>query len=176
MPCRLIGFTTTSSSHWLFYAAFVTVNTSLMLLQAVFPYTGPISPKDRALIVFNALFIAAGIFANLAFEEIGLGLYVVVLLARRGDLRSPQGPQPLVMYHSVAYVLGLVLTQGKNSHGLKLPVVWLHTLPDRVDQGGDFEKKTGGSPGCDGPRSNRGPGRQRQRRGPGSVGVRHPAG
>lgn len=67
----------------------------------------------------------AGIFANLAFEEIGLDLYVVVLPAGVAIyVLRRRGPQPLVTYHSVAYVLGLVLTRGENSHGLQLPVVW----------------------------------------------------
>lgn len=112
--CRLIAFHDDEFSHWLFFAGFVMVNAALMLLQAVFPYDGPVGSKDRALIVFNGLFIAAGIFANLAFEEIGLDLYIVALLAGVAIyLLRRRGPQPLVLYYSVAYVLGLVLTAGK---------------------------------------------------------------
>ncbi|HEU4868605.1 MAG TPA: hypothetical protein VFV09_12875 [Actinomycetota bacterium] len=112
--CRLIVFHDDEFSHWLFFAGFVMVNASVMLLQIVFPYDGQLRPRDRALIVFNSLFVAAGIFANLAFEEIGLDLYVVVLLAGVAIyLLRRRGLQPLLLYYSVAYVLGLLLTAGK---------------------------------------------------------------
>jgi hypothetical protein len=112
--CSIIAFNDDEFSHWLFFAGFVMVNASVMLLQIVFPYDGQLRPRDRALIVFNSLFVAAGIFANLAFEEIGLDLYVVVLLAGVAIyLLRRRGLQPLLLYYSVAYVLGLVLTAGK---------------------------------------------------------------
>ena len=112
--CRIVVFHDDEFSHWLFFAGFVMTNAALMFLQVVFPYGGEIRRGDRALIVFNALFIAAGIFANLAFEEIGLDLFVVALLAVVAlYLMRRKGPQPLVVYYSVAYALGLVLTGGK---------------------------------------------------------------
>jgi hypothetical protein len=65
------------------------------------------------LLAANACFIAAGIFANLAFERIGLDLYVVALLAAVAVylVRRRRG-QPLLLYYSTAYVLGLLLTAG----------------------------------------------------------------
>ena len=57
------------------------------------------------------LFIALGIFANLAFEEIGLDLYVVALLALIAvGLFLTRRRQPILLYYSAAYVLGLIAT------------------------------------------------------------------
>lgn len=53
-----------------------------------------------AWLIGNGLFIGAGIVANLAFEVIGLDLYVVALLAALA----------LVVYYSCAYSVGLVVT------------------------------------------------------------------
>ena len=57
----------------------------------------------------NALFLAAGILANLGFEEIGLDLYVVALLALVSTyLLWRGGRQPMFIYYTIAYWLGLV--------------------------------------------------------------------
>lgn len=67
--------------------------------------------RDTAVLVLNALFVALGIFANLGFEEIGLDLVVVLVLAvLAGGLLWRHGRQPLVVYYTVAYGGGLVIT------------------------------------------------------------------
>src|ERR1044072_2714114 len=81
--CRIVTFNDDEFSHWVFFAGFVLVNAALMLLHALFPRREPTSGRDTALIAFNAVLIGAGIFANLAFERIGLDLYVVALLPLR---------------------------------------------------------------------------------------------
>ena len=49
--------------------------------------------------------------ATLAFEEIGLDLYVIVLLALLSvALLRRYGQQPLLIYYNVAYWVGLGLT------------------------------------------------------------------
>jgi len=59
--------------------------------------------------VFNALFLGAGIFANLGFEEIGLDLYIVAFLALLSVyLLWRRGKQPLFIYYTTAYWLGLI--------------------------------------------------------------------
>lgn len=59
----------------------------------------------------NGLFIAAGIFANLAFEAIGLDLYIVALLAGLAVyLLRRQGARPLFIYYATAYGVGLIAT------------------------------------------------------------------
>ncbi|MEW5986151.1 MAG: hypothetical protein AB1791_05925, partial [Chloroflexota bacterium] len=90
---------------------FVVVNTTLLLLQLLFPHGRRPGPVDRLLLVINGLFIGAGIFANLAFEIIGLDLYVVALLALIAlFLLWRRGAQPLFLYYATAYSLGLVAT------------------------------------------------------------------
>jgi hypothetical protein len=110
--CRIIIYNDDEFSHYLFFAGFVIINTVVLLYQVVFPYKGSMTGRDRVLIVANALFIALGIFANLAFEVIGLDLYVVALLTifalyllwRRGS------GQPLILYYALAYSIGLAAT------------------------------------------------------------------
>jgi len=59
--------------------------------------------------VVNALFLGAGILANLGFEEIGLDLYVVAVLAiLSAYLLWRRGKQPLFIYYTAAYWLGLI--------------------------------------------------------------------
>jgi hypothetical protein len=109
--CRIIIFNDDEFSHWLFFAGFVMVNAALLLIQVIFPIERSLSRRDKLLLMFNGLFIAAGIFANLAFEVIGLDLYVVALLALLSVfLWWRHGAQPLVIYYTTAYCLGLALT------------------------------------------------------------------
>lgn len=109
--CRIIIFNDDEFSHWLFFTGFVLVNAALMFLQIVFPYRGQVTQRDWIFLVLNGLFIALGIFANLAFEEIGLDLYVVAVLAVLSlTLLWRRGLQPLVIYYSTAYTLGLIVT------------------------------------------------------------------
>ena len=109
--CSIVAFTDDEFSHWVFFAGFVLVNAALMLLQALFPRREGMRGRDTALIALNAVLIGAGIFANLAFERIGLDLYVVALLALVAFvLLRRLGRQPLLVYYTTAYGLGLVAT------------------------------------------------------------------
>ena len=109
--CRIIIFNDDEFSHWIFFAGFVMVNAALMFLQVLFPYRGTMTTRDWAFLVINGLFIALGIFANLAFEVIGLDLYVVALLTVLAlTLLWRRGPQPLVIYYATAYTIGLIAT------------------------------------------------------------------
>jgi hypothetical protein len=109
--CRIVIFNDDEFSHWVFFAGFVLVNASLMLWQALYPAVEGIKTRDAALVLMNAIFIAAGIFANLAFEPIGLDLYIVALLAGVSlYLLRRRGAQPLLVYYSAAYCIGLAAT------------------------------------------------------------------
>jgi hypothetical protein len=109
--CRIVVFNDDAFSHYVFFLGYIAVNTSLMLLQVVAPWPGPVSGRDLALVAANGLFIALGIFANLAFEEIGLDLVVVALLAVVAlALLRRHRRQPLLVYYSVAYALSSVAT------------------------------------------------------------------
>ena len=107
--CRIVIFNDDEFSHWVFFTGFVMVNAALLFLQMVFPYRGEVTSGDVSLLVGNAVFLAAGIFANLGFEEIGLDLYIVALLAiLSAYLLWKRGRQPLFIYYTAAYCLGLV--------------------------------------------------------------------
>lgn len=107
--CRIIIFNDDEFGHWVFFTGFVMVNGALLFLQNIFPYGEPLTGADVGLLSFNALFLGAGILANLGFEEIGLDLYVVALLAiLSAYLLWRPGRQPLFLYYTVAYWFGLI--------------------------------------------------------------------
>jgi hypothetical protein len=109
--CSILAFNDDSFSHWLFFTGFVVINVVLLALQELAPGVVAASKTDVALVVTNALFIAAGIFANLAFEETGFDLPVVALLfVVAALLWWRRGSRPLFVYYAVAYGLGLLAT------------------------------------------------------------------
>lgn len=109
--CRIIIFNDDEFSHWVWFGGFVIINAILMAIQALFPTRTPLGRRDWWLIGANALFIALGIVANLAFEEIGLDLYIVALLALVAwGLTWRKGQQPLLFYYAAAYTVGLIVT------------------------------------------------------------------
>lgn len=109
--CRIIIFNDDEFSHWIWFGGFVLINATVMGIQALFPTRQRMTGRDVGLLVANALFIALGIFANLGFEEIGLDLYIVALLAGLAwVLMWRQGRQPLLVYYAAAYTLGLIAT------------------------------------------------------------------
>jgi hypothetical protein len=109
--CRIVIFNDDEFSHWVFFTGFVLINGALMLLQVLFPHPGPLSAADKVLLIANGVFIGLGVFANLAFEVIGLDLYVVALLALLSAvLLWRRGAQPLLLYYATAFWLGLLAT------------------------------------------------------------------
>jgi hypothetical protein len=109
--CSIIAFNDDEFSHWVFFAGFALINAALLFWQALFPHPQRLARLDLLLLGINGLFIGAGIFANLAFEVIGLDLYVVALLAALAlILLVRKGAQPLYVYYTTAYWLGLAAT------------------------------------------------------------------
>jgi hypothetical protein len=107
--CRIIIFNDDEFSHWVFFTGFVMVNAAILFLQNIFPYREKISSTDIALLSLNALFLGAAVLANLGFEEIGLDLYVVALLALiSAYMLWKRGRQPMFIYYTIAYWLGLI--------------------------------------------------------------------
>jgi hypothetical protein len=107
--CRIIIFNDDEFSHWVFFTGFVMVNAAILFLQKIFPYREKISSTDIALLALNALFLGAAVLANLGFEEIGLDLYIVALLALiSAYLLWRRGQQPMFIYYTIAYWLGLI--------------------------------------------------------------------
>ncbi len=107
--CRIIIFNDDEFSHWLFFAGFTMVNAAILFLQDLFPHQGTVKGRDVVLLVLNSLFLGLGVMANLGFEEIGLDLYIVASLAITGSfLLWKRGRQPMFIYYTSAYWLGLV--------------------------------------------------------------------
>lgn len=107
--CRIIIFNDDEFSHWIFFTGFVMVNAAILFIQNLFPYQERITNRDFVLLGLNALFLSAGVLANLGFEEIGLDLYVVAFLALISTyLLWRRGRQPMFIYYTIAYWLGLI--------------------------------------------------------------------
>jgi hypothetical protein len=107
--CRIVIFNDDEFSHWVFFTGFVMVNVAILFIQSLFPHREKINNMDFALLALNALFLGAGVFANLGFEEIGLDLYIVALLALiSAYLLWRRGRHPMFIYYTIAYWLGLV--------------------------------------------------------------------
>ena len=107
--CRIVIFNDDEFSHWVFFTGFVMVNASLLFMQNLFSHREQLTGVDIGLLIFNALFLGAGILANLGFEEIRLDLYIVALLAiLSAYLLWRRGRQRLFIYYTAAYWLGLI--------------------------------------------------------------------
>ena len=107
--CRIVIFNDDEFSHWIFFTGFVMGNVAILFIQNLFPHREEVTKADFALLALNALFLGAGVFANLGFEEIGLDLYVVAMLALISVyLFWWRGRQPMFIYYTIAYWLGLV--------------------------------------------------------------------
>lgn len=107
--CRIVIFNDDEFSHWVFFTGFVMMNAALLFLQVLFPHKEQLASKDVALLLVNSLFLGAGVLANLGFEEIGLDLYIVAALAILSVyLLWKRGRQPLFIYYTAAYWLGLM--------------------------------------------------------------------
>lgn len=106
--CRIIIFNDDEFSHWLFFTGFIMVNAAILFLQNIFPHQEEVKRGDIVLLLLNSLFLGLGVMANLGFEEIGLDLYIVALLAIIATfLLQKRGKQPMFIYYTSAYWLGL---------------------------------------------------------------------
>jgi hypothetical protein len=107
--CDIVIFNDDEFSHWVFFTGFIMMNAALLFLQNLFPHKEQLSRTDVALLIFNSLFLGAGILANLGFEEIGLDIYVIALLTILSlYFLGKKGRQPLFVYYTTANGLGLI--------------------------------------------------------------------
>lgn len=107
--CQIVIFNDDELSHWVFFTGFVMVNMAVIFLQILFPHREELSGRDVVLLLLNSLFLGLGVLANLGFEEIRLDLYVVALLALLSVyLLWKKGRQPMFVYYTAAYWLGLI--------------------------------------------------------------------
>ncbi len=85
------------------------MNAALLFLQVLFPHRDKVDGSDTVLLLVNSLFLGTGVLANLGFEKIGLDLYIVAALAALSAyLLWKRGRQPLFIYYTSAYWLGLI--------------------------------------------------------------------
>lgn len=113
--CDIVAYNDDEFSHYVYYAGFLALNISLMLMEFFMPRREAASRTDLSLIFVNSLFIASGMFANLAFEETRLDLVFfasvmalalgLLLLGKRSVFRLP-----VVFYFASAYTLGVAST------------------------------------------------------------------
>lgn len=108
--CQIVVFNDDEFSHWVFFAGFVMTNLAILGLGLLFPHRS-LRGRNLVLVIVNGLFIGLGVFANLAFEAIGLDLYIVAILALASVIALRwKGAQPMSVYYSVAYLFGLIGT------------------------------------------------------------------
>src|SRR5262245_9009906 len=101
--CEIIRYHDDGFSHLLFFAGFTTINLVIMLTQARHPTRRPLTKPDVAALGVNAVFTAAGVTANLAFETIGYDLFVVAGVAVAATvLQLRRRGQPILIYYTIA--------------------------------------------------------------------------
>jgi hypothetical protein len=109
--CRIVAYHDDTFSHVLFFAGFIVLAVVVMAAQASAPDPRPLTTSDHFSVVLNGLLVAAGIVANLAFEPIGLDLYVVAIVAVVAVVLLLRHPGQLVLrYYGLAFVTGLLAT------------------------------------------------------------------
>lgn len=112
--CNIIAYNDDEFSHIIYYLGFVFMNVVLLLMEYNMPRKARMVKRDYIFVSANALFIGLGIFANLAFEEIGIDLYVFgFLMALSLYLlysKKIVSKLPLTYYFAVSYTVGVVGT------------------------------------------------------------------
>ncbi len=111
--CNIIEYNDDFFSHYVYYAGFILINVALMLIEFNMPRKVKVSRRDLLFVLPNALFIALGIFANLAFEKIDLDLYFfgsLMVLALYLLFRRKPKVMPVTFYFGTAYTVGVVAT------------------------------------------------------------------
>lgn len=113
--CNIIAYNDDEFSHYVYYIGFILLNVALMFFEYFVPRKKTVSRRDLNFVGANALFIALGIFANLAFEEIGLDLYffgaVMLLSMYLLYLRKWKfATQPVLFYFFISYSVGVLGT------------------------------------------------------------------
>jgi len=112
--CNIIAYNDDEFSHIIYYLGFVFMNIVLLFMEYNMPRQKGMIKKDYIYISANAIFIGLGIFANLAFEEIGIDLYVFgFLMALSLYLlysKKIVSQFPLTYYFAVSYTIGVLGT------------------------------------------------------------------
>jgi len=113
--CNIVGFNDDEFSHYVYYLGFILLNVSLIFMEYSMPRRQQASRKDLFFILLNSLLIGLGIFANLAFEEIGLdliffGSVLLLALALLWFGKRSIYELPIIFYFAASYGLGVIGT------------------------------------------------------------------
>ena len=113
--CTIVSFNDDEFSHIVYYIGFILMNVALMISQYKVSFKEGVGKSAKAVISANAIFIGLGIFANLAFEEIGLDLYFfgsMMLLALYLYYKRPikTAHYPVLFYFAISYSFGVLGT------------------------------------------------------------------
>lgn len=113
--CKIISYNDDEFSHIIYYIGFISMNASLMLTEYFLPRKKTVSRKDLFLVGINSLFIALGIFANLAFEEARLDLIffssvMILSLYLLFFAKRKYNQLPITFYFAVSYTVGIAST------------------------------------------------------------------
>lgn len=112
--CNIISYNDDEFSHYIYYLGFVFMNIVLLLMEYNMPRKIGMIKRDYIFISANALFIGLGIFANLAFEEIGIDLYVFGFLMGLSLYllysKKIVSKLPITYYFAFSYTIGVVGT------------------------------------------------------------------
>lgn len=113
--CNIISFNDDEFSHIIYYIGFILLNVSLMATEFTLPRKSVVSSRDLKFLWANGLFIALGIFANLAFEEIGLDLFFFGSMAALAVYLAFYAGKsyrnlPVIYYSVISYGIGVVAT------------------------------------------------------------------
>ncbi len=113
--CQIIIYNDDQFSHIIYYIGFILLNLALIGMEFNLPRREEISKRDLVLISINSLFIALGIFANLAFEEARLdliffGSMMLLTLYLLFFGKKKYTTLPVIFYFAVSYTVGVVST------------------------------------------------------------------
>lgn len=113
--CNIIKYNDDEFSHYVYYIGFILLNVALMFTEYNIPRKTPARKKDILFVSLNGIFIGLGIFANLAFEEIGLDLYffgsvmalsLYLLVSKKRNFFN----FPIISYFAISYSFGVLST------------------------------------------------------------------
>ena len=112
--CNIISYNDDEFSHYVYYLGFVLMNLVLIFMEYNVPRQKAMTRKDYIFVSLNALFIGLGVYANLAFEEIGIDLYVFGFLMLVSlyilFIKKIVSKLPLTYYFAFSYTVGVVGT------------------------------------------------------------------
>lgn len=113
--CNIISYNDDEFSHIIYYIGFILLNISLIFTEFTLPRKTKVSKHDLILVSLNGLFIALGIFANLAFEPASLDLPffsgMAILATYLAFFREKSYKNlPVIFYLVISYGVGVAGT------------------------------------------------------------------